>query len=76
MFGGDLNRNAAVERGPPAARVPFSAVRRKHRLTSFLHTVWCRPIWLDEVFGGPPNTAGQRPALPIPTASFRKKPMK
>jgi hypothetical protein len=23
------------------------------------------------VFGGPPNTAGQQPALPLPTKSFR-----
>jgi hypothetical protein len=27
-----------------------------------------------DVFGGTPNTAGQRPALPIPTESFRLKP--
>ena len=29
---------------------------------------------MNEVFGGPPNTAGRRPALPCPTESFRFSP--
>ena len=33
-------------------------------------TKQCEPKWADEVFGGPSNTAGRRPALPGLTASF------
>jgi hypothetical protein len=36
------SRNASIDRGPHAARVPFSAARRKHRSTNFPRTVWCR----------------------------------
>jgi hypothetical protein len=35
------------------------------------NTVWFFQSVSPDVFGGPPNTAGQRPALPIPTELFR-----
>ena len=67
---GNLRRNDAVARGAHAARVLFSATRRKHRATTFSFTIRCARKWYDEVFGEPPNTTGQRPALPISNASF------
>jgi hypothetical protein len=66
-----LNRNDAIARGAPAARRQFSPARRKLQTTHFQPTEW----WVKEsgtkVSGGPPDTAGQRPALPISTASSR-----
>jgi hypothetical protein len=35
------------------------------------NTFWFFQSVSPDVFGGTPNTAGQRPALPIPTASLR-----
>jgi len=35
-----MSRNDAVEWGPRAARVPFSAARRKPRHTNFLRAIW------------------------------------
>jgi hypothetical protein len=71
IFRRTLNRNDAIARGAPAARRQFSPARRKLQTTHFQPTEW----WVKEsgtkVSGGPPDTAGQRPALPISTASSR-----
>ena len=69
--GDTLNRNDAAAWGAHAARVQFSAARRELRASDFWRTVWLGRKWSDELFGEPPNSEGQRPALPIPMAAFR-----
>jgi hypothetical protein len=66
-----LSRSDAVDRGEHAARVLSSPTRRRPSGCVARNTVWFFQSVSPDVFGGTPNTAGQRPALPIPTASFR-----
>ena len=66
-----LSRNDAVDRGERAARVLSSPTRRRPSGCVARNTVWFFQSVSPDVFGGTPNTAGQRPALPIPTESFR-----
>jgi len=60
MVLGSARGPRAVCGGPPKTLSARSTLTKR-----------CETEWIDEVFGGPPNTAGQRPALPEPTAAFR-----
>ena len=71
---GRFRRNDAFGSGAHAAREPLAAARRQLHSTDLHHTVPCGREWCYEGLGGPPQSAGQRPALPIPTAGFRLSP--
>src|SRR2546425_174484 len=66
-----LGRNTAFEWGAHAARVRSSPARRRLPASGLRSNRTVQRGFMYGVFGGPPNTAGQRPALPGSTASFR-----
>jgi len=71
QFHRSLSRNDAIEWGAHATRVLSSPVRRRLPVSDLRSNQSVQRGLPHEVFGGPPNTAGQRPRSPIPTESLR-----
>ena len=60
-----LFRKHAVRWGAHAGGVLSSPAQRRLFARNFRDSIQCEPNTIRKAFGEPPNTAGQRPALPI-----------